>query len=536
MKLRRNLPLFFAIGAWIVFLWLHTVIYMVNYEGNAGIWGYLICALSMMIAAFLLAYCFLSFEELFPGGLFDDPDDEFFEDDSFFEEEDFTGCFLGKRAGKLFEVMSKGAEEEEFCLSMDTERPKSREEKTGTLQKSMTCVFVLAFVFFAALALERQTSFFDFYRDKTYIFAGFISINKEYLYDLILFLIFPFWVRIIFKGMEEEKFSCRSAALGGLQLAMLTIMQFLLFMEKSNVWMIELAAVDLLTVTAAVRSFVWKDIRRKGNAAAGVILYAGLWAGLLVLLHYPGQTLTQYTYAGNWAGYAKTVSRLLENAAAEPSFVLQTDQQIQELLFNHGNYLQSALYYWGWAAALAITVLLLVFLAAARKLLGKAKDSRNYLIYHAAWWSLAFRVLVGIPYSLGILPLPIGLPFAGETSLYMDTIAFALLIWCWRENKKAEAAHGGQAAGEKELEEETERPEKRGIRALPAVLAGVLVAAGLIGWNFTAKSAVRRIYPVNISINYTEGYSAMHALRGVKQLRCFTRYAENKSAGEICCL
>lgn len=42
---------------------------------------------------------------------------------------------------------------------------------------------------------------------------------------------------------------------------------------------------------------------------------------------------------------------------------------------------------------------------------------------------------LGIPYSIGVLPLPIALPFAGRIGFYMDTIALGLLIWSVIESK-----------------------------------------------------------------------------------------------------
>lgn len=45
------------------------------------------------------------------------------------------------------------------------------------------------------------------------------------------------------------------------------------------------------------------------------------------------------------------------------------------------------------------------------------------------------RVIFGIPYSMGILPMPINLPFAGRIGFYMDTIALGLLIWSVIESR-----------------------------------------------------------------------------------------------------
>ena len=45
------------------------------------------------------------------------------------------------------------------------------------------------------------------------------------------------------------------------------------------------------------------------------------------------------------------------------------------------------------------------------------------------------RIIWGIPYSMGIIAMPITLPFAGKIGLYMDTIALGLLIWSVFESR-----------------------------------------------------------------------------------------------------
>lgn len=127
-------------------------------------------------------------------------------------------------------------EEEEFSQeNPDAAEMAADGKRSGTLQKSMTAVFVLAMIFLAALALEARTSFFSFYADRGYISAGFINIDKAYFYDVLLVCVFPFWIQMIFKGLEEEQFCYKSVASACMQVAALTIMQFLLFMEKSNI-------------------------------------------------------------------------------------------------------------------------------------------------------------------------------------------------------------------------------------------------------------------------------------------------------------
>lgn len=91
-------------------------------------------------------------------------------------------------------------------------------------------------------------------------------------------------------------------------------------------------------------------------------------------------------------------------------------------------------------------------------------NNRNHLVYIAAWWTLALRVLLGIPYSLGILTMPVALPFAGKIGLYMDTIALGLLIWAAFEAKKIDESFYkdrlmADVAGENEVQIEEENDD-----------------------------------------------------------------------------
>ena len=115
---------------------------------------------------------------------------------------------------------------------------------------------------------------------------------------------------------------------------------------------------------------------------------------------------------------------------------LISNSTVTAFLADRNNYFLAGLYYGGWVVGVAIVIVLLLFLIASYRLLGKnVVFNRNYLVYKAAWWTLAMRVIWGIPYSIGVLPLPIALPFAGRIGFYMDTIALGLLIWSVIESK-----------------------------------------------------------------------------------------------------
>lgn len=148
-------------------------------------------------------------------------------------------------------------------------------------------------------------------------------------------------------------------------------------------------------------------------------------------------TFGQYSYGKEWGTYQNNVRQIITGASAFGcSSELISNSEVIAFLADRNNYFLAGLYYGGWVVGVAIVTALLSFLIASYRLLSKnVIFNRNYLVYKAAWWTLALRVIFGIPYSIGVLPMPINLPFAGKIGFYMDTIALGLLIWSVIESK-----------------------------------------------------------------------------------------------------
>lgn len=383
---------------WLIFLWLHTFVRMASFSTNKGEWGYLIPAVITLLATFL-----------------------------------YTNAAI---CLKNISLENNVIDDEEWAKSSLQNRS-IEDRKTDLLSKALLGVLILAVLFLVALVLEVWMPDFVFYTGKTYISIGEVEINKKYIYEPCL-IIFCLFNQLIFEGMKIQKYRCISVVSGCFQIIALSMMEFLLFMTLPNIWLMEMAFINIITIVTAVWKYVWGICEKKGNVAALVILYVMFWVGLLSLFGYPKQTIVQYTYGGDWRKYSTNVQFLLGNAeifGAMPE--LQTNIQIQEFMSNRSNYLHNVLCYFGWGAALLIFVILVVFLISTRIMLGKnGKHHKNYLIYNAAWWTIALRVIIGIPYSMGLLPIPIGLPLSGSIAVYMDTIMISLLICCFFENSE----------------------------------------------------------------------------------------------------
>lgn len=391
-----------AIVCWLAFIWLRTFNYMSNYETLTGSYGFLIIGAVTLGLTLFYWWCFQPDADCSSliSILLDDDDDEM---EELFEE---CGIDIGKR--------------------------------WSILHKSMLVVCVLSLLCLLGFAFEMWTDITVF-TDATYIHIGIFTINKKYMFDPLLFLVFPIWTQCIFRGIREEGYNVKSVFSASVQLIVLSLISFLLFMKFPNIWLIELAVIESIVIIGAIKKYVWKQCSgKKGNTLALFGAYELFWCSLLAVFYHSGMTISQYTYGNSWGECQANVRTILGGAATlERSAVLSSNQTVLDFLTNRNNYLLASIYYGGWAAAVAVIAVLVVFLFATRRMLGNhAVNNRNHLLYTAAWWTLALRVVLGIPYSLGILAMPVALPFAGEIGLYMDTIALGLLIWAAFEAEK----------------------------------------------------------------------------------------------------
>ena len=390
-------PVVISVVCWFTFIWLRTFTYMANYNEGTGVYSFLLAAIITMTGTFFYW--------------------------SLFKPEESEGLI-----SLLF-----GDEFEEYL----EETPVGTAKKWSILRKSMFFVGCLSFLCLLAFAFEIWTDITVF-TDATYIEIGFIGINKKYMFDPILFIIFPLWTQTIFRGIREERYSIKGILSGTVQLLMLSLISYLLFMKLPNIWLIELAAIEIIIIVTAIKKYVWKECsEKKGNVLALIGIYVFFWCALLAVFYRPGMTFSQFSYGGDWGTYQDSVRQIIAGASAfGTSSELISNRVVADFLADRNNYFLVGLYYGGWVVGVAIIAALLLFLIASYRLLGvHAVFNRNHLVYKASWWALAMRIIWGIPYSMGIIAMPITLPFAGKIGLYMDTIALGLLIWSVFESR-----------------------------------------------------------------------------------------------------
>jgi hypothetical protein len=265
---------------------------------------------------------------------------------------------------------------------------------------------------------------------------AFLTINKKYAYDVIMMIIFPLWSAYILKKIRKSSFSGWAVFSGGVQILVLTLIECMLYMESSNIWRVELAFVNIITLILGYRIYIWDKVQKKGNAVVLLIGYGLFWGLLLSMFHYSGESAVEYM-AGvlRWDfsspdSYISNVKTLVENAAyIGQSNNLLMDSYILDFLYESPNPIMSALFHGGWIAAIAVIVLEIVFAAAAGVLvLRKGKKQRMFdIVLYIAWLSLAIRVVAGILYTFGV-PIPILLPFTSTVGIRMDSMAMGILI------------------------------------------------------------------------------------------------------------
>ena len=181
-----------------------------------------------------------------------------------------------------------------------------------------------------------------------------------------MLIIFPAWSTFILRKVKESSFSIRVVVSGSVQILTLTLIGFLLYMRRPNIWIVELAVVNVLTLILAVRSYIWKAVKKKGNIVALLVLYVFVWIALLFTFYHNGQSV--YDYMGfsdinSLNGYFVNVRKIFENASfIGQSAVLIKDPYVLEFLEGSHYLLPSILFYLGWLPAILLMVVEVVFI------------------------------------------------------------------------------------------------------------------------------------------------------------------------------
>ena len=317
---------------------------------------------------------------------------------------------------------------EEIDLQIDAEK----NIYSQGLTTSLCVVFTLLVLCMLSFGItERVEGVFDLFSNSTYMQICWWNINKKYLFDLLMVVVFPAWSTFIIRKMKESKFSSKAVYSGCIQILGLTIIGFLLYMRCANIWLVELAVVNVMTLILAVKNYLWKDVQKKGNVIALLIIYTLAWIALLSIF-YSGQSI--YEYMGfsdvhSVNSYFTNVTKITENAALfEMTPVLVNDPHVVQFQQNNYKLIPSLLYHMGWIPTILVMIIEIIFMIASIGVIvqNQRHDGRD-IILQTIGVGLFVRIAGGFMYSFGV-PLPILLPFTGRIGIITDTMCMGILI------------------------------------------------------------------------------------------------------------
>lgn len=318
------------------------------------------------------------------------------------------------------------------------------------LRNSLCVVLTLAVICMLSFALSGWTDWLDLFSDSTYMQIGWFCINKRYLYDVLAVIIFPLWSTFIIRKMKESEFTAGAVFSGIMQILALTLIGFLLYMERANIWLVEMAVLNILTLVLAVRGYAWKSIRRKGNAVALLILYILFWIGLISIFYHWGLSLAGFmgfTDTTQATSYFSNIHKIAENASfIGQNSTLLNDPYVLSFMKDSHYLISSVLFYGGWLPTILLMLTEVIFIVAMAGVWRQARehDGRDIML-DIIWVGFFIRVVAGLLYSFGV-PTPIMLPFSGTTGIITDSICMGMLlmgyankkfnIWCeiWEED------------------------------------------------------------------------------------------------------
>lgn len=275
----------------------------------------------------------------------------------------------------------------------------------------------------------------DLFGDSSIVDLGICVISKKPLYAPLVMVLFPLWSTWMIRKMGET--SCHRTAVHNviLQILLLTMMGFLFYMMLSNIWLAEMAILNVVTVSLAVKRYAWEHIERKGNAVALIILYTLFW---LVLLFVGSGSGSLYSLAAYWglehqfdpadvSSYVTNVRKLWQGAAMiGQSSTLSLDADVRQFIDTRDYPIMTLLYDCGWVPAVIYFMIILIWVLALRDIrIKRAHHDGRDVMLDIVWLNLAIRVVSSLLYSLG-LPIPFSQPFT--SGIKEDSLCMGLLI------------------------------------------------------------------------------------------------------------
>ena len=425
MILKSKWSLVIMLVAWLVLIWSRTFIGMAN---GCGIMAFEIlgkCALTV----------FLTFVWGCNLYAWDDETGFYYMEE---EAEDMEDTVVSEEQADCEDEESDEVESP-FVKLLETRNCYRKSINGNGLRISLCVVLTLTVICLMSFALSGWKDWLDLFSDNTYMQLGWLVINKKYIYDVLVIIVFPIWMTFIIRNVKKSEFTAGAVFSGSVQILALTLIGFLLYMGRSNIWLIEMAVLNVITLIMSVRGYAWKYIRKKGNATALLIMYAMFWIALISIFYHSGQSVAGFmglTDTTQATSYFTNVHKIAENASfVGQSSTLLNDPYVISFMKDSHYLIPSVLFYGGWLPAILLMFVEVIFIVALAGVLVQAKehDGRDIML-NMVWVGFLIRVLIGFLYSFGA-PIPILLPFTGTAGIITDSICMGILLMGYLNRK-----------------------------------------------------------------------------------------------------
>lgn len=347
--------------AWLLLIWVQTFTGIANGDSDISIFSVLGISALALLVTFIYGCNLFAWDDKF----------EFFYD----EENDSHEEIFEREDG----------EEEIFLRKLMREIQKKKVIQSPGLRKSMSVVLALAVFCLFSFASADWGGGIDLLSDSTEMELGWWIINKKYIFDVLILVVFPVWTTFIIRKISESGCSVGAVVSGVIQILALTMMGFLLYMKLPNIWLLEMAFINTLALILAVKGYLWKNIYKKENVVALIVEYVLFWIMLLSMFTYDGQTFAGFMGVQNSfdssipSSYISNVSKILKNASfVGQSPALLKDPFVLDFMKDRSNPLLTALFYQGWCSAIILIIVEIIFMIATAIVLvrNKRKDGK----------------------------------------------------------------------------------------------------------------------------------------------------------------
>lgn len=267
---------------------------------------------------------------------------------------------------------------------------------------------IVSVLFFLGL-IESQNDYVYLF-DSKYIGVDFFSVEKKYIFNIVILL---FAVQMIPVRLALKKVcSLKNIVMYGMTIVCSTLISIFLFIHYSGAYLVSIGILYSICVGWLVMSVkrdrmgtmkkadadrIYKKNGLKWVLPGYIIMVCSIIAIVILSRNHNFMAYMQW----NW------------NKSVESS---------------NENPIEFIMFYGGWPALAAYLLCMIVFLVIAWKFVGhrNAEYKSLQLIYYIAFASLCVRAVGGTLYGLGLSPLSITPPFAGDVAV--DDFVFVVIL------------------------------------------------------------------------------------------------------------